>query len=76
VHPQGIIQDVGISAGDCGHHCKEHNKCWSQVLEEVVIFQLHKEMIQVPDLLAKNGRMRQMAVTVNWVTEGHLMPLW
>ncbi len=62
---------VGIAAGNRGRRCEDHMVCCGELLEEDFVVRLCMERILVPNFLARKGKKREeMAVTINWVTDG------
>jgi hypothetical protein len=70
-YPPGIILEVVRTASpDRRCSCKEHACCEREVLQEDVVIHLCWEQILVPDNVAGNGKMKEMAIIVNWVLDG------
>ena len=62
-HPVGITVDiVGITSGDRGRSCEEHEVCGS-ILELDMVVRIKREQVIV------DGR-EETALTVNWVSDG------
>ena len=72
MHPSGIVVNiVGMSRGNCGCRCKEHDVCGAVVLAEDVLVHIQREQILVPNNLAGKGEMKeQRALAFYWVSNG------
>ena len=71
-HPSGHVLDIlGIAAGNWGRSCEDLMVCCGELLEENFAVHLCMERILVPNFLAgKAKKHEEMAITVNWVTDG------
>ena len=66
-----IIDIAGITSGDRGCKCREHNVCCVEVLNvDIVVCLRRKEILVSGDFLGGGNMRNETVITVNWVTNG------